>query len=484
MKLIATCGAALCVAGIALVTRAPAQAALTGALTATTPTYSGNCPTTEAFTGTILGPAGTTFQYSFNRFINGVQQVQNVGAATMPASGTMTVNDSFSIASTSGGVNFDQMWIHNIGGGQPDVYSNRAAFSVNCVTAGTAPPGGLNKYNRTGMLIDPDDKARNPAAPFDITTSGDPKACSAHMANPLVAGLLCQPIAASGKLFILWSWQPHAACFSCPHTVDGFKVYQTDAGGTTKTYVTETSAGPGATVSVLNVPAGGFVGKCYGVSSYQGAKESSLGHPTCIGVAPHLGATTVTLQAANVRQSGKHHYKGTGLLSSLVVGDENTQSSTPGLIYVGYYYSSEKDVTGDTYYDDIHRAGMMFDLTGLVGRPLQRAVLHLHVAETTIGSTSAHPMATDNTKSCAAELGTGRDAWWTNADWIEADWVENPQRNGPDVAIDVTNSVRAWMNGAPNFGFVLRGPSEDLSAFTHDACLTRYDSASLTVEHF
>lgn len=113
----------------------PATAAVTVALlNSTTPTYSGKCATTEAFTGTISGTPGTTFQYSFNRFINSVQQVQNIGAATIPPSGTFSVSDSLSIASSSTGVNFDQIWVHNISGGQSDVYSNKSTFSVTCVT--------------------------------------------------------------------------------------------------------------------------------------------------------------------------------------------------------------------------------------------------------------------------------------------------------------------------------------------------------------
>src|ERR1700687_4275443 len=90
---------AVVVAAVALA--APAQAAVTAAITATTPSYAGACPTTMAFTGSISGPPGTAFQYSFNRYVNGIQQVQNVGAATMPASGTLAVSDSFSVASTS-----------------------------------------------------------------------------------------------------------------------------------------------------------------------------------------------------------------------------------------------------------------------------------------------------------------------------------------------------------------------------------------------
>jgi hypothetical protein len=123
-------------AALLIIAARPAAAAVTAAtLNATTPSYNGKCPATEAFTGAISGTPGTTFQYSFNRYINGVQQVQNVGAGTIPASGNLAVSDSFSIASSSTGVNFDQVWVHNIAGGQPDLYSAKASFAVTCASA-------------------------------------------------------------------------------------------------------------------------------------------------------------------------------------------------------------------------------------------------------------------------------------------------------------------------------------------------------------
>jgi hypothetical protein len=493
MRLVASSCAALSIAALLVVARIPAQAAVSAAaLTAATATYAGACPTTMAFAGTITGTPGTTFQYSFNRFVNGVQQVHNVGPATLPASGTLAVNDSFGVSTSSTGINFDQVWVHNVSGGQADAYSNKASFSVTCGAATPAPstsPGGTPtpsgpKFGRLQTLIDPDDAARNPASPGDIKTSGDPKACAAHMANPLVAGLLCQPIAAAGKLFILWTWHPHAGCFSCPQDVDGFKIYQTDASRATRTYLTETSAGPGATVSVLNNPPGGFVGKCYSVSAYKGAKESTLGQATCITSAPAVGATTVTLPAAKVRSSTQSHYEITGAMGVLKPDSDEHSGRSDATLMAGFYHNATKEPPGDTYANGIVRGAVLFDISGLLGRPLQKAVLHLHVGLTRFSHDTYVNAPRDDSMSCAQELGTGTTQWWTTTDWIEADWIDNPSRHGPSVDVDVTTAVRAWMNGAPNYGFVLRGDFEDLNVFRSDTCETTYDSATLTVTHF
>ena len=489
--LVASTSAVFSIAALVVVTGIPAQAAVSAAaLTASTPTYTGACPTTLAFTGTVTGTPFATFQYSFNRFVDGTQQIHNVGAVTLPASGTLAVSDSIVISASSSGINFDQIWVHNISGGQSDVYSNKASFAVTCGTGVTPPPstptpGSSVRYGRVATQVDPDDVARNPAPPTDITTSGDPKACAAHMANPLVAGLLCQPIAAAGKLFILWAWHPHAGCFSCPQDVDGFKVYQTDMNRATRAYLTETSAGQGATVSVLNNPPGGFVGKCYSVTAYKGAKESTLGMPTCIASTPKLGATTVTLPAALVRSSTKRHAQGCNTLPKLVFDwcGGNGQVSAADL-EVGFSHVANVEFAGDTFANEVVRGAVLFDISSLLGRPLQKAVLHLHIGQSFFSHDISIPRPRDDAMSCAQELGTGKTQWWTTTDWIGADWIDNPSRNGPNVDVDVTNTVRGWMNGAPNYGFVVRGDFEDLNVFRNDICETTYDSATLTVVYF
>ncbi len=470
------CIAVISIASLAVADRAPASAAVTAVLTATTPSYTGTCPTTMAFTGTISGAPGTSFQYAFNRFVNGSQQVVNIGAATLPAGGTLTVNDSMSIAATTGANTFDQLWVHNIAG-QGDVYSAKAAFKVTCGTPSpptsvpTTLPGGSKYVNLANPAVDPDDVAGNPARPTKIATSGDPKVCAAHISNPFIAGLLCAPIAAANKLFIVWAWQPHPKCTSCPQDVDGFKIYQTDAGGTSLTYLSKSSAGVGATAGVLDLPAGGFVGKCYTVTAYKGSKESHPGYRTCIGVAPTLGTTTVTLQPAQTSSSVKVHtnedYK-----------PKNATLREPG-VNVGYDYVTIKAAFKDLFEDDVRRGAVMFDLGPMVGRPLQKATLHLHVTSSTVKPYDQY----GNAKSCAAELGTGKDAWWNNSDWIEADWADALSPAGPNVDVDVTSQVRSWMNGAPNYGFVFKGYNEDINAYTEADCESGY-KPTLTVEYF
>ena len=68
-----------------------AEAAVTATLNGPSK-YFGACPHTAAFSGSIAGDRGTVFTLTFNRFVNGAQQVVNGGTMTMPASGSIAVS--------------------------------------------------------------------------------------------------------------------------------------------------------------------------------------------------------------------------------------------------------------------------------------------------------------------------------------------------------------------------------------------------------
>ncbi len=88
----------------------PSDAAVTASLSlvGSTP-ISAKCPLNVQFTGTIAGTPGTIFTYSFNRYVNGKQNVVNGGTMTMPGSGSIAVNDSIPISASTTGSTFDQI---------------------------------------------------------------------------------------------------------------------------------------------------------------------------------------------------------------------------------------------------------------------------------------------------------------------------------------------------------------------------------------
>jgi len=118
---------------VVLAVARPANAAMSAKISTSQPSHVGTCPVQVPFTGSITGTSGTKFTYSFRRVANGVPQIVNGATVTMPTSGSIAVKDAITISTSTAGPTFDQLWVHNISGNQPDVNSNKATYSVNCI---------------------------------------------------------------------------------------------------------------------------------------------------------------------------------------------------------------------------------------------------------------------------------------------------------------------------------------------------------------
>ncbi len=114
----------------ALVVATSASANVTSAtLSVDHATYSGPCPVTLSFTGSIAGTPGASFTWQWNRG-GGVDPA--VHHVTLDASGH--VNAAETIVQSASGIGWDQLWVHAISGGQSDVYSTpRTSYTVSCV---------------------------------------------------------------------------------------------------------------------------------------------------------------------------------------------------------------------------------------------------------------------------------------------------------------------------------------------------------------
>ncbi len=125
----------------------PANAQITSAtLSASQPSFAGNCPTTVSFSGLITGKPGTTFWVTFawhsgNTFSGDLVE-------TMPASGSLPVQQSITVTEST--TDSMQIWVRNISGGQPNVYSNSAGYSVACkFNPGVLPPNSVLRKSVT-----------------------------------------------------------------------------------------------------------------------------------------------------------------------------------------------------------------------------------------------------------------------------------------------------------------------------------------------
>ncbi len=114
---------------VALGVTHPANAQITGAtVSASPPSFAGYCPTDVSFSGVITGKPGTTFWATFVWL--GGTEFSGDFVETMPASGSLPIQ--FPISVTKSTTDYMEIRVGNISGGQPDLYSNAAPYSVAC----------------------------------------------------------------------------------------------------------------------------------------------------------------------------------------------------------------------------------------------------------------------------------------------------------------------------------------------------------------
>jgi hypothetical protein len=441
-----------------------AEAAITATLNGPSQ-YFGTCPDTAAFKGIIAGTPGTVFTYSFNRFVNGAQQVVNGGTVTMPASGSLAVNDSIKITTATGPNTFDQIWVHGISGGQPDVYSSKANFTVTCFLL---PPGGI-KFTVV------------PPAPASLTNTTDPPTCTDHAGAG--GGLACLALIPKGSLALIWSW---ASSPSVPK-LDGYKVYRIDGGQHSLIYTQ--ANGKDVTLALVPPPSDGFNGKCYVVTAYVGTAESKDSSYFCAG--GYQGGPIVESFniAPNALRTVNHHYSYSGFGPGCGLSLNGT-GPTSGLL-VGYTHAYDSSA-GITCFEDT------FVAQTAVGFELGAAGIVLRNPKASVQSATLTFQRNDGSStSCLAGLHLGTGDWTNAQDLIPNNGFINNIPTGNNVSVngggikisgssysaDVSGPINNWAKDVwPNHGFVLTGPNEDTSGY-HDNnhCMSTFGGFALSI---
>ena len=446
MNTIAPAGLAILVATISLCH--PANAAVTASFAIVGPNpVTSNCPVTVAFTGSITYATGTQFAYSFNRFVNGVQQIVPGGTVTS-GSGTIFVNDSIAISSPASGNTFDQIWVHNISGGQTDVYSNKAAFSVTC--GSVPPPGTRNVVSEW---------------PANIVAVADLASCTKR-APSMACGFILADSTASKSLVLGWDvattiligHQPGVT----PGPADGFKVYRVDGGR--DDLITKQ---PYENTRVAEIPKpsdGSYLGKCYAVTAYNSLAESSASAPFCIGVS--LPVFHTVLRPVNTAVRLRFHQR--------VVGDLTTYPPTTcSDLCVGWYHDSANGTDVGGQYGAAWRGYLLFGRSTIRGLHVTRATLKL---------------LNTGDSGCVDKVSRALGDWWDNTSWIDGDFGHESAglsaESSSGAVFDVTLTVWLWANGQePNNGFVITGRNEDTGANDTTHCISHFNpSAVLDIE--
>jgi hypothetical protein len=448
-----------------------ASAAITASLSIVGPSSYNGCPVTVQFTGTIAGKPGTAFTYSYNRFINGAQTVVNGGTTTIPAGGSITVNDAISVSSSAMSNTFDQLWVHGISGGQSDVYSNEADFAVNCMVATPTP----------GQMLGP--APTPPPIPNGLSSTNDPQVCTLH--GGFAGGLACTGGFSTGMLALIWSSNAPNGCGKC---IEGYNVYRVDGGQ--HTFVVRQSNGEDVTLALLDKPSDGFNGKCYAVRSYVGFGESSDSGQYCVSGPvdqPAVHSFQITPNAIRSVNHG-YHFHGPGLCDLPAVG------TGPELgLSVGFFHNYSNSA-GFTCDEDtvVQQTAVSFELgsAGILLRNPKASVQKAILAFNRVSGGNAQCVG-------GVRLPTGD---WSNAKdlipnkeyIVGIPWSANGTNvftptvkiSGPIYNIDVTSAINNFAKGVwPDHGFLLVGGNEATIGFhDNDKCDSQFGDFSLSLQ--
>jgi hypothetical protein len=455
-----------------------ASAAVTASLTAVGPTTINGCPATLQFSGTINGTPGTVVTYSFSRVVSNVPQTVNGGTFTIPPFGMMPVHDTISIASSTTGTTYDQIWVHNISNGQSDVYSNEVNFSVACGSPPTTQPA--TPFPTPFATIPPRPKA--PPIPGSLSSTNDSQVCTAHAG--FAGGLACTAGFGNGMLALVWN-APNA-CATC---IDGYNVYRSDGGQ--HTFIYKQNNGRDTTLALVTKPSDGFNGKCYVVTAYSGNVESAPSSPYCVsGPVDTAAVRNFNITSPSATRAVYHAYHFTGIGPGCGLPNSG-EGPDPGLV-VGFNHDYANSV-GITCYEDtlVQQVAVSFELgsAGILLRNPKTSVKSAILAFNRYGGKGqclggVHLPTGD--WSNATDLIPNKDyisniAW--NANGLTV-FTPTVKISGSIYNIDVTSAINDFAKGVwPDHGFLLIGGNEDESGF-HDnhSCLSQFGNFSLSLQ--
>jgi hypothetical protein len=421
-----------------------ASAAVTASLSGGFPSPHYGCPASEPFSGTITGAPGTTFTYTFNRYIDTVHHIGPGGSVTMPSSGSYPVNDAIPISTSTNGTTFDQIWVHNIFPSQGDVYSNEVHFIVVCGSKPTPKPTP---------------KSKTLTEPTNLKYTIDAETCSDHG----YTRSQCEQFI-DDNLVLVWNWKP---CGSCDRSVQGFKIYRVDRGHNEIVFFTLGGAKQTA-VALLNPNGpdkGGYYNDhCYQVTAFQGDRQSQRSQSLCVA---NAGPQVFKVTPSSVVLK-KHAAQHTG--DPFALDTAGIVSCRAKQICVGFWDWDATHTLGDSWYNSYYRTQLAFNGVAFVARRITQATLEL--TRTTL-SRGGKDAATYPPQCLGTVQSSGRMLP-----------LASLQVSGHQVTLDVTSTV-APGRSAPQFIFVLTGPlgSENLKAFYNGSCLASFSKAVLDIHY-
>ena len=337
--------------------------------------------------------------------------------------------------------------------------------------------------------------------PKNLHTTGDPKVCAQHVApeNDVPKYYdVCAGIISMGTVAFVWDGdysKKTGLCFPgaekwCTQVsdIDGFRLYRyVDPTGNQEVAST-TYNGARQTGAFTPYPTDDQ--KCFTVRAYKGAIESADSNVVCLKWGQE--ATTGT-KTVNIYPSGMEVYcenvielgtSNAGKCSQFYYVDEK---NGPLSLTMGHYYQqfndpAEPDLvlywigSGIIRFNNL--AGPHVIVSEVMGKPIQSASLKYQMTK------SSHQIdGPYSSAPCDSSLGVMHEGFGGGSYSI----IKHPVHPATwdEISVDVTDVVKGWAQGQPNFGFFLDGAHDGNSAVqVLDDCTATYNNFHLEVTYF
>lgn len=319
----------------------------------------------------------------------------------------------------------------------------------------------------------------NIAPPYNVGITTDVQECNARY-DPT----WCGDLISSGVKVLIWDWQPNPcpSQHNCVQDIDGYNVYMIKTGEPPT--LLRKIANRNIKATLFSPPHAEsyqvFVRAYKGMSESNSSTQVSIEKATRKSI-PLTPSDSLSRRIYSYENCG-HWYGGLNTWG----GSSDGYSGHPGL-KVGYFHTNSEVAPCD-FDNTVYRTAVRFDLSK-VSLPIADARLTFEWSEGIYRP--AYDVATNEKVSCVRKLLLATHDWrgdpWGNQPiQIPGEpYRDNltPYALPPAYDINVTDAVRAWLQGArPNYGFVLAGPNDFVNSdYGTDACASIYRNFVLEI---
>jgi hypothetical protein len=453
--------------------------------------YSGSCPVSIKYTGTITGGPGEKLSYQFARIVGGTPSLTPWTSATMPPTGKLLVLDTITVTAAQAGIETETLRV------LPGPASATVKVSVTCVpikptpkpvvslaggvtTTITPAPSPTHTPFNPGVMLAPAAHLPTPfPAPINLAQALTKEVCQAHGGS--AGSVACYIGLPAGKLALVWD-------YPFPNKIDGYNVYRADTAPPGPMAVRSLYAPK--PIATQSDPSWKFVvldaqkaGSCFAVTAYHGSDESPRSVRFCIGEGGV--AKMVSLNSDRIGTMIADFY----VWTDKSVQDNMYQNKSPFIrdllnLNVGYTHratlfrdQAHTQISQNT--NSLYRGYVHFNTAQLSGHQIAQAQLSL-IGGTTEGGSPG--------QLCLAHYGSADRLWNPGDSLSSTSQLGNGPYQGPDLHLDVTSLVQSWATSpSSNLGITMDGDTPLViynMVILSSTCFTSFPSATLDVTYY